>query len=68
MTYLNKKRSVCAKHNTPLVAETGGPDMPTIYGRIYCPDCQRELNEVLDRNDQGANHDQTLRLGDPDQP
>jgi len=39
----------CSEHpNTALIYERGGDDMPTIYGRWYCPKCQILLNEALD--------------------
>lgn len=39
----------CSIHGDTIVDEPGGPDMPTVHGRSYCPTCQRELNEALDR-------------------
>lgn len=39
---------VCPRHGDELVDEPGGADMPTIYGRTYCPTCQVEFNAALD--------------------
>jgi hypothetical protein len=39
---------VCAIHGDELVDEPGGLTMPTLYGRTYCPSCQRKFLEVLD--------------------
>lgn len=38
----------CGLHDSPLVWERGGDDMPTIRGRWYCPTCQDMLMEALD--------------------
>ncbi len=37
----------CFEHGDALVWEEGGPDMPTIHGRHYCPTCQVALGDVL---------------------
>lgn len=39
---------VCERHGLEIVEEPGGPDMPTVHGRRYCPACQAELNAALD--------------------
>lgn len=42
------RESRCQAHDVELVREEGGPDMPTISGRLYCPVCQAELMKALD--------------------
>lgn len=42
----NEKK--CAEHGDVLVFERGGPDMPSIAGRLYCPTCQQKFMEALD--------------------
>ena len=44
-------RKTCPEHGDELVFEQGGPDMPTIAGRLYCPTCQHKLMEALDAQD-----------------
>lgn len=39
----------CATHDIPLVEEPGGAEWPTLYGRIYCPACQRDFVRALDQ-------------------
>jgi hypothetical protein len=39
----------CAEHGDHLVWELGGDDMPTIYGRWYCPTCQELFAQALDQ-------------------
>lgn len=39
---------LCAEHDRPALWEPGGDDMPTIWGRWYCPDCQVALMAALD--------------------
>lgn len=41
-------RRMCPTHGLALIEESGGPDQPTLYGRVYCPECQRELMAALD--------------------
>lgn len=41
----------CPIHLAEIVWEPGGADMPTINGRYYCPVCQRQMAEVLDRKE-----------------
>lgn len=43
---------ICATHQVPVITEPGGPDMPTIHGRTYCPQCQSDMNAVLDKVDE----------------
>ena len=38
----------CAIQDLELIEEPGGPEMPTIHGRRYCPACQDTLNKALD--------------------
>jgi hypothetical protein len=38
----------CAEHGDVLIYEPGGDDMPTLYGRWYCPTCQELFMEALD--------------------
>lgn len=38
----------CAEHGDPLIHEPGGPDMPTLRGRTYCPTCQERFMRALD--------------------
>jgi len=38
----------CSEHGDALIWEPGGDDMPTVYGRWYCPSCQRQLMAALD--------------------
>jgi hypothetical protein len=45
------KKQCCSQHGDELIKERGGPDMPTIYGRLYCPSCQRIMNQLLDDMD-----------------
>ena len=52
--------STCERHGEWIIAEPGGPDMPTIHGRYYCPTCQAELMAVLDSSAEaagGADHE-----------
>lgn len=37
----------CQKHGTPMTYEPGGVSMPTVLGRTYCRDCQREFIAAL---------------------
>lgn len=39
----------CSLHGDVIVHEEGGLDKPTIYGRTYCPTCQSEFIEAMDR-------------------
>jgi hypothetical protein len=38
----------CAEHGDALIWEPGGDDMPTIYGRWYCPACQQAFLAAVD--------------------
>jgi hypothetical protein len=38
----------CSEHGDVLIWEPGGDDMPTVYGRWYCPSCQRRLMAAFD--------------------
>ena len=48
MTHTAEKDARCEEHGDVLIWEPGGPDMPTLYGRRYCPTCQTLLMEALD--------------------
>lgn len=39
----------CEVHKIPLITEKGGPDMPTIRGRMYCPQCQTAFMDALEQ-------------------
>lgn len=39
----------CDEHDEALIWEPGGDDMPTLYGRWYCPTCQERFMEVLNQ-------------------
>lgn len=43
---------ICAVHLVPIVVEPGGPHMPTVHGRTYCPQCQSDMNTALDKVDE----------------
>ena len=40
----------CGQHGDTMIDEPGGDDMPTIYGRRYCPICQEVLMAALDED------------------
>ena len=43
-------RVFCVIHrDTEIVTEPGGPDMPTIHGRRYCPKCQTALTDAFNK-------------------
>jgi hypothetical protein len=37
----------CEEHGDTLVWENGGPRMPTVFGRWYCPTCHVLFMEAL---------------------
>ena len=40
----------CGSHpEVAILWEEGGPDQPTLRGRWYCPECQREFRRIMDR-------------------
>lgn len=45
---MSETTGVCPEHGDELIWEPGGDDMPTIYGRRYCPTCQVLLMAALD--------------------
>ena len=48
MSNSDARKRVCAEHGDALVYEPGGDDMPTLYGRHYCPTCQELLFAALE--------------------
>lgn len=40
--------ATCPTHGDLIIYEPGGPNMPTIFGRDYCPTCQDDFIAALE--------------------
>jgi len=47
---MTENQRMCGSHpEVAILWEEGGPDQPTLRGRWYCPECQREFRRIMDR-------------------